>query len=93
MTTEIDAFHAHLDGCAQCRDRPMQPCEQGAELLRIAATSIPLRLRPPVPPVPPPRSAWDPYPDDPSGRGYHHPVGRPAVCSYCGIGDPLAGIP
>lgn len=32
-------FHAHLDECARCRLQPMNLCERGAELLRLAATA------------------------------------------------------
>ena len=33
-----DAFHAHLDACQRCRDRPFDLCSSGALLLRTAAT-------------------------------------------------------
>lgn len=38
-------------------------------------------------------TCYDPCPDDPSGRGYHHPAGRPAVCTHCGIAGPLPLLP
>lgn len=31
-------FHAHLDGCRQCRENPMGLCAAGAALLATAAT-------------------------------------------------------
>ena len=31
----IDAFHAHLDECQQCRDNPTNLCETGAILLQM----------------------------------------------------------
>lgn len=37
MTTIFnDAFHRHLDQCAQCRDHPFGLCQDGAILLRAA---------------------------------------------------------
>jgi hypothetical protein len=39
VTDEIDAFHAHLDVCRQCRDHPFQLCRTGAELLVKAGAS------------------------------------------------------
>jgi hypothetical protein len=35
-----DTFHAHLDACVRCREQPFNLCEHGAELLRLAATTI-----------------------------------------------------
>jgi hypothetical protein len=35
--TETEAFHRHLDGCAQCRANPFDLCLRGAVLLRAAA--------------------------------------------------------
>lgn len=32
-------FHRHLDSCRRCRERPMDLCPKGAELLRKAAMS------------------------------------------------------
>ena len=32
-----DAFHAHLDVCAQCADHPFQLCRVGAALLVATA--------------------------------------------------------
>lgn len=29
----IDAFHAHLDECEQCREEPFNLCPMGAELI------------------------------------------------------------
>ena len=29
-----EAFHAHLDECARCRNGPFNLCNRGAELLR-----------------------------------------------------------
>lgn len=31
------AFHAHLDACRQCRDRPWELCSTGDALLRATA--------------------------------------------------------
>jgi len=32
-------FHRHLDVCRRCRERPMDLCQTGADLLRKAALS------------------------------------------------------
>lgn len=34
---EQDQFHAHLDVCVRCRERPMDLCPVGGMLLRLAA--------------------------------------------------------
>jgi hypothetical protein len=33
-----DAFHQHLDACAQCREHPMELCQEGSKLLISGAT-------------------------------------------------------
>lgn len=30
---KLEAFHAHLDGCEQCRDHPFDLCPQGKAAL------------------------------------------------------------
>jgi hypothetical protein len=39
-TPQIDAFHAHLDVCRQCRDNPFGLCRTGADLLFAAGSSV-----------------------------------------------------
>lgn len=39
VTPAIDAFHAHLDVCRQCRDNPFALCVEGYKLLETAAAS------------------------------------------------------
>ncbi len=42
MTPEAvfrNAFHAHLDACAQCENHPFALCEVGALLLRTAVVT------------------------------------------------------
>jgi hypothetical protein len=34
-----DKFHAHLDVCAQCRNKPFDLCKEGEQLLRGAVLS------------------------------------------------------
>lgn len=36
----LDAFHAHLDACAQCRTKPFGLCAEGEKRLRTAATDV-----------------------------------------------------
>lgn len=40
LTTEHQAFHAHLDICEQCRERPFDLCRVGDALLRNAVQSL-----------------------------------------------------
>jgi hypothetical protein len=40
LTPEHNAFHAHLDVCSRCRDRPFDLCAKGYALLVAAAASI-----------------------------------------------------
>lgn len=40
LTPEHNAFHAHLDVCKQCRNRPFDLCAKGYALLVAAAASI-----------------------------------------------------
>jgi len=35
-----DAFHAHLNTCAQCREHPFALCALGAALLKRAAEDV-----------------------------------------------------
>jgi hypothetical protein len=35
----IDAFHAHLDACAWCREHPFDLCAKGKPLLKAAASA------------------------------------------------------
>lgn len=35
-----DAFHRHLDECAQCREHPFRLCDVGAPLLEQAAAEL-----------------------------------------------------
>ena len=37
LTESMDRFHAHLDECKQCRDRPFGLCPSGQTLLLAAA--------------------------------------------------------
>jgi hypothetical protein len=39
-----DAFHCHLDQCAQCREHPFELCEEGAILLRAAGIEAQRKL-------------------------------------------------
>lgn len=39
---DIDAFHAHLDECEQCRDEPFNLCAEGARLLLEGARNVEL---------------------------------------------------
>ena len=41
MTDRIDAFHAHLDECEQCREHPFDLCPLGGPLLESAASGLP----------------------------------------------------
>lgn len=41
VTDPMDAFHAHLDICQQCRDNPFALCAEGSKLLHQAATKQP----------------------------------------------------
>ena len=43
LTAEHNAFHAHLDVCSRCRDRPFDLCAKGYALLVAAAASIKIR--------------------------------------------------
>lgn len=36
----MNAFHAHLEICKRCRERPFDLCAEGAELLEIASRKI-----------------------------------------------------
>lgn len=36
-----DAFHAHLDACERCRERPFDLCATGAQLLVATAQALP----------------------------------------------------
>jgi hypothetical protein len=38
-----EAFHAHLDACAQCREHPFALCEVGAVLLEASARRAPVQ--------------------------------------------------
>jgi hypothetical protein len=40
---DIDAFHAHLDACEQCRNGPFNLCPRGATLLQQTADASPTR--------------------------------------------------
>jgi hypothetical protein len=33
----VNGFHAHLDVCERCRERPFDPCAVGAEALQREA--------------------------------------------------------
>lgn len=35
-----DAFHAHLDGCEQCREHPFDLCEVGQTLIARAGHDL-----------------------------------------------------
>lgn len=35
--SKLEAFHAHLDVCEQCRDHPFKLCPEGAKRLSEAA--------------------------------------------------------
>lgn len=39
-TGAVDAFHAHLDACQQCREHPMDLCPEGARLIHAAADAL-----------------------------------------------------
>jgi Mn-dependent DtxR family transcriptional regulator len=36
----MDAFYDHLDACERCRERPFDPCQIGARLLKDAAAGL-----------------------------------------------------
>ena len=40
MAPKMDAFHAHLDVCKQCREHPLNLCPLGNGLIRAAVESI-----------------------------------------------------
>ena len=39
LLPDLDKFHAHLDECEQCRNRPFDLCQLGYSLLVRAALS------------------------------------------------------
>lgn len=39
--TKLEAFHAHLDGCPQCRANPFNLCEVGEQRLILAILAEP----------------------------------------------------
>lgn len=41
INDQVDAFHAHLDVCRQCREHPFAICPNGYKLLVDAATTAP----------------------------------------------------
>lgn len=40
---KVEAYHAHLDQCAQCRNNPFNLCPEGARLLHAAVPGRPLK--------------------------------------------------
>lgn len=44
---DVQAFHAHLNECAQCRNHPMALCSRGAVLLHGAARVLELKAAAP----------------------------------------------
>lgn len=41
---KMDAFHAHLDVCKQCREHPFELCAEGRKrLLKFAETVVAVR--------------------------------------------------
>ena len=39
--TDIDRFHAHLDGCARCARNPFDLCAEGHVLLLCSGAPLP----------------------------------------------------